>query len=184
MFHFLRRRATPAEELLTAVAAAAAAFPAMAAGVDALPTDSGTVAAQMANDNASGSQLTVLDLAAHRGKVIYVDFWASWCGPCRKSFPWMQAMQRELGGRGLVVLTVNVDAERADAERFLAEYGGTLPVVFDTKGQLAELYKLQAMPSSFLIDRQGKIRFRHRGFREADPANYAAEIHQLLDEKT
>ena len=183
MFQFLRRRSTPAEELLTAVAVAAAAFPAIASGADIGANGTDRVAVPRVTASTSGAQLPVLDLAAHRGKVIYVDFWASWCGPCRKSFPWMQAMQRELGGRGLVVLTVNVDAERADAERFLAEYGGELPVVFDSQGQLAELYKLQGMPSSFLIDRQGKIRYRHRGFRDSDPANYAAEISQLLDEK-
>ena len=182
MFHFLRRRHSPAEELLSAVAIAAAALPALASGAEALAPSSVTSAPQVQAESDANDRLPALDLAAHRGKVIYVDFWASWCGPCRKSFPWMHSMQQELGNRGFVVLTVNVDTDRAEAERFLTQYGASLPVVFDSKGQLAELYKLQAMPSSFLIDRRGRIRYRHRGFREADPANYAAEIRQLLDE--
>jgi thiol-disulfide isomerase/thioredoxin len=183
MFGFKRSRAVersrPAQELLAAVTAASAllpvghavAAPAMQSAPQSAPADGGLY-----------QTLPALDLAAHAGKVIYVDFWASWCAPCRRSFPWMQATQRELASRGLVVLTVNVDEDPRQAERFLQEVGGGLPVVFDSKGQLAELYKLQGMPSSFVVDRHGSIRFRHRGFRTTDPEAYTAELRQLLDE--
>ena len=173
-----RSPSRPAQELLAAVTAAAALVPfghAAAAPTEQFASSPGTA-------NGSYQTLPALDLAAHAGKVIYVDFWASWCAPCRRSFPWMQATQRELASRGLVILTVNVDEDPRQAERFLQEVGGGLPVVFDSKGQLAELYKLQGMPSSFVVDRHGSVRFRHRGFRTTDPATYSAELRQLLDE--
>lgn len=179
MFGFKRSKSRPAQELLAAVTAASALLP-MGQAV-ASPT---TQNAPLANGTAGGlyQTLPALDLAAHAGKVVYIDFWASWCAPCRRSFPWMQETQRELASRGLVILTVNVDEDPRQAERFLQEVGGGLPVVFDTKGQLAELYKLQGMPSSFVVDRHGTIRFKHRGFRTTDPAAYTAELRQLLDE--
>ena len=125
-----------------------------------------------------------LDLAAHRGEVVYVDFWASWCGPCRKSFPWLANLQEADRKRGLVVLTVNVDRERKAADRFLNEVGVQLPVVYDPQGKLAGTYKLEGMPSCFIYDRAGKLRVTHDGFvpggteTELEP-----QIEALLSEK-
>jgi cytochrome c biogenesis protein CcmG, thiol:disulfide interchange protein DsbE len=106
-----------------------------------------------------------LGLADLRGKVVYVDFWASWCGPCRQSFPWMSSLQRSLAADGLVVIAVNVDQEHADAERFLAEYTPGFRVAFDPKGSLAEHYHVRGMPTSVLIGRDGKTLLVHEGFR-------------------
>lgn len=179
MFGRKSSRSRPAQELLAAVATATALMPfghAVAAPTSqSAPNTSGTGSGLYAT-------LPALDLAAYAGKVVYVDFWASWCAPCRRSFPWMQSTQQALADRGLVVLTVNVDEDPRQAERFLQEVGGGLPVVFDSRGKLAELYQLQGMPSSFVVDRHGAIRFKHRGFRTSDPVNYTAELRQLLDE--
>jgi cytochrome c biogenesis protein CcmG/thiol:disulfide interchange protein DsbE len=124
-----------------------------------------------------------LDLSAYRGKVVYVDFWASWCGPCKLSFPWMQTMKDTYGPKGLTVIAINLDLDRADADRFIDQFHPTFEVCFDPKGKLAEFYKVQAMPSSMLIDRHGVTRFRHAGFRPIDGATYEAQVRELLAEK-
>ena len=117
------------------------------------------------------------------GKVLLVDFWASWCTPCRKSFPWLNAMQQRHGGDGLLVLAVNEDLERSDAQRFLQQVPAEFAVLYDKAGALAQQYQLMGMPSSFLIDKKGQIRYRHIGFKQADIAGYETQIRQLLAEE-
>jgi cytochrome c biogenesis protein CcmG/thiol:disulfide interchange protein DsbE len=124
-----------------------------------------------------------IDLAGLRGRVVYLDFWASWCGPCRQSFPWMEALKSAYGGQGLEIITVNLDTERADADKFLKQFHPTFDVRFDPKGELAEFYKVHGMPSSVLIDRHGVTRFTHVGFRPVDGAIYEAQLRELLAEK-
>jgi cytochrome c biogenesis protein CcmG/thiol:disulfide interchange protein DsbE len=124
-----------------------------------------------------------LDLAALRGHVVYVDFWASWCAPCRESFPWMQALKSTYEAQGLTIVAVNVDTDSRDAEKFLVQYKPTFEVRFDPKGELAEFYSLKGMPSSVLIDRHGVTRFTHTGFRPVDAPIYEAQLRALLAEK-
>ena len=121
-----------------------------------------------------------IDLAALRGKVVYVDFWASWCVPCRQSFPWMDEMQRTLGRDGFVVVAVNVDHQRADAERFLRDFAPSFRIAYDPEGALAEQYHVRGMPTSFLIDRDGQIQMQHAGFRPRDRDELGARIRALL----
>lgn len=121
-----------------------------------------------------------LDLERYRGKVVVVDFWASWCGPCRQSFPWLNAMQEKYSERGLVVLGVNVDREHGDAERFLREVPAKFPIIYDPAGALAARYDVPGMPSSFVIGPNGEILNRHIGFRLAARAEREAELAKLL----
>lgn len=123
-----------------------------------------------------------LDLAAYKGKVVYIDFWASWCGPCRQSFPWMKTMHEKYSKDGLVIVAVNVDQEKPQADAFLKEFSPAFPVLFDSNGVLASQFKVQTMPSSFMLDRNGKPRFKHLGFHENKRADYEKEIHDLLSE--
>jgi thiol-disulfide isomerase/thioredoxin len=123
------------------------------------------------------------DLAGLRGRVVYLDFWASWCGPCRQSFPWMQTMKSTYEEQGLTVVAVNLDTDRGAAEKFLNQFHPTFDVRFDPKGDLAEFYKVHGMPSSVLIDRHGVARFTHVGFRPVDGAVYEAQMRELLAEK-
>ena len=134
---------------------------------------------------ASGAQAATptLDLAALKGKVVYIDFWASWCGPCRESFPWMKQMQARYGKDGLAIIAANVDQEKSKADAFLAEFQPAFSVLFDSAGALASQFKVETMPSSFMLDRSGKPRFRHLGFHDGKRDEYEKEITGLLAEK-
>lgn len=124
-----------------------------------------------------------LDLSQYRGKVVYVDFWASWCGPCKLSFPFMKSLASRYPSNDLVVVTVNLDRTRDRADAFLRQVGGGLPVVYDEKGELARKYKVSDMPTSLLIDRSGVIRFTHRGFLPAKQGEYLAHVTELVRER-
>jgi len=122
----------------------------------------------------------VIDFAALKGKVVYLDFWASWCVPCRQSFPWMTELQRKLEKDGLVVVAINVDQERADAERFLTEFHPAFRVAFDPRGTLAERYRVRGMPTSVLIGRDGATLTLHQGFRLKDRDDLERQIRSVL----
>jgi cytochrome c biogenesis protein CcmG/thiol:disulfide interchange protein DsbE len=124
-----------------------------------------------------------LDLNAFQGRVVYLDFWASWCGPCRQSFPWMEILKDTYGPQGLEIVAVNLDRDRADADKFLRQFHPSFDLRFDPKGDLAQLYDVQGMPSSVLIDRHGVTRFTHVGFRPVDVRRYEAQVRELLAEK-
>jgi cytochrome c biogenesis protein CcmG, thiol:disulfide interchange protein DsbE len=132
---------------------------------------------------ASSNADTPLNLNSVEGRVVYLDFWASWCVPCRQSFPWMAAMNRAYEAQGLTVVAVNLDHERADADRFLRNFKPNFQVQFDPQGALAERYKVIGMPTSVVIDRHGIARYTHVGFRPADRAAYEAELRALLAER-
>jgi len=122
----------------------------------------------------------VLELTALKGQVVYLDFWASWCAPCRESFPWMNRLQGELGPDGLVVIAVNVDRQRADADRFLREHPAQFRIVYDADGLLPEKFGVRGMPTSFLIDRNGRVQSRHEGFLLRDRDALRQQIRALV----
>jgi thiol-disulfide isomerase/thioredoxin len=125
-----------------------------------------------------------LDLSKYKGKVVLLDFWASWCTPCRLSFPWMNAVQDRLGNDGFVVIAVDVDHDREPAERFLATFPSGFKILFDPEGALARKYDIREMPTSFLIGREGKVRYVHNGFYPKNENAYLTDIRTLLDERT
>jgi len=122
-------------------------------------------------------------LEKHKGEVVYLDFWASWCGPCRKSFPWLNKIEAEYKSQGFSVLSVNLDANKALATKFLEETPADFTVIYDPKGKIAKHFKIQGMPSSMLIGRDGKIKSRHTGFVTKKIPFYQQEISQLLSIK-
>lgn len=121
-----------------------------------------------------------IDLDSLRGKVVCLDFWASWCDPCRKSFPWMDSLQSKYGERGFTVVAVNLDKKREAAMDFLEKHSSSFPIAFDPTGTTAEKYGVKGMPNSFLIDRVGNIVFTHLGFREADKAMLEQQIEKAI----
>jgi len=121
-----------------------------------------------------------VELLKHRGSIVYVDFWASWCTPCKKSFPWMNAMQARYGEQGLKIIAINLDESRKDAKSFLEENPAQFSIAFDPKGSTAELYEVQGMPSSYLIGPNGEVAYRHLGFRPTDKRMLEAAIEHLV----
>ena len=119
-------------------------------------------------------------LAPVEGQVVWVDFWASWCVPCRRSFPWLNSMHRKYGSDGLQIIAVNLDKDRALADAFLMEVPAEFALRFDPAGALAKQYGVQAMPSSYLIDLEGNVLATHAGFRAADTAEYERAIRDAL----
>ncbi len=98
------------------------------------------------------------------GKVVYLDFWASWCGPCKQSFPWMNDMQKKYEAKGLQVLAINLDAKRGDADAFLAANPALFALAYDAKGDSAKRLGVKGMPTSVLIGADGKVLYVHQGF--------------------
>jgi len=140
----------------------------------------GEMAPVFALQTAAGDMVSLERL---RGKVVYVDFWASWCGPCRRSFPWMNEMHRKYGDKGLAIVAVNVDKKRADAERFLAQVPAAFTIVYDMPGATPAAYAVKGMPSSYLIDASGRIVTVEQGFSDERAAELEAQLRGMIGAK-
>lgn len=123
------------------------------------------------------------DLQQFRGKVLYVDFWASWCPPCAESFPFLNRLDHALKDKGLQVVGVNMDQAPDEAKAFLAKYPADFTVAADVDEKCARAFDVQTMPSSYLIDRNGVIRYIHFGFRSGEAKELQVLAEQLLAEK-
>lgn len=121
-----------------------------------------------------------LKLDNYRGKVVYLDFWASWCKPCVNSFPWMNSLVEKYASRPFVVVTINLDQEAQAMHDFLARVGADFDIFHDPDGRLAEQFQLEAMPTSYLIDVDGVVVKKHIGFYTQDLEKYQQEIEALL----
>lgn len=128
---------------------------------------------------AAGSPTLPPQLAAYQGKYVYLDFWASWCGPCAESFPWLNRMHEKYAGQ-LVVVGVNVDTDARAADGFLKKHPARFDIVRDPDGTLPERYRIEGMPSSVLLGPDGRVVHQHSGFRAADAARYEAAIRAAL----
>lgn len=109
-----------------------------------------------------------------------IDFWASWCAPCRLSFPWMNSLHERLSERGLRILAINLDRRREDAVRFLSAYPARFEIALDPAAETASALNIQAMPTSMLLGQDGVIRWTHRGFRESDTVGLERRIKEAL----
>lgn len=135
--------------------------------------DAGKAAADFTLLDGAGQKL---QLSSLRGKVVVLDFWASWCEPCKKELPELARIQRELGDK-VVILALNIDRERATGQEAARRLGPGLKVLFDPEGKVAERYDPPKMPTSYVIDRQGVVRFIHEGY---DGAADAARLRREL----
>lgn len=125
---------------------------------------------------------TSIDLQALRGQVVYLDFWASWCGPCAKSFPFMNRLHNKFKEHGLRIVAVNVDEQQSDAEGFLTQQPASFPIAADSEQSCAKAFDVQAMPSTYLIDRKGVVRQVHLGFRGSEAETLQTQVEALLAE--
>ena len=121
-----------------------------------------------------------IKLSSYLGKVVYLDFWASWCVPCRETFPWMNQLQAKFGKDGFEVVAVNIDTKKVDAEKFLAQFPAGFTVLFDPKRAVAKTYELKGLPTTFLIDRAGNLISTHLGFQKERAVELEAHIAKAL----
>jgi thiol-disulfide isomerase/thioredoxin len=140
----------------------------------------GRVAPPCALTSIGGAQ--PIALAPDRGKVLWIDFWASWCPSCAQSFPFLIALDRDFRARGFEIVAVNLDEEPEDAQAFLARHAARFELAADPSGRCPRDFGVEALPSSYLVDRHGVIRHVHRGFRESESEKLRALVESLLAE--
>ncbi len=124
----------------------------------------------------------MVSLEQLKGQVVMLNFWASWCGPCRQEMPLLDQMHKRYSSLGFTLLGVNVEANTKDAERWLADTPVSFPVLFDKDSKVSKMYDVSAMPSTVFIDRKGNVRYLHRGYKPGDESEYLNQIRALLKE--
>ncbi|MCU7844622.1 MAG: TlpA family protein disulfide reductase [Candidatus Thiodiazotropha sp. (ex Monitilora ramsayi)] len=127
----------------------------------------------------SGENIKLSEL---RGQVVMINFWASWCGPCRQEMPILDQLYQRYEPMGFTLLGVNVEEDSAAANKVLREIPVTFPVLYDSKNQVSETYQVRAMPSTFLIDRDGKVRYLHKGYKPGYEEEYQKQVRELIRE--
>lgn len=137
----------------------------------------GLVLTTLSNHNDAG-----FTLADYRGKVVYLDFWASWCGPCRASFPVLNELRTKYQAEGFEVVGVNLDENTADANGFLKKFPVSFPLATDPKGAAAQIFQIKGMPSAVIIDKKGVARAEIVGFHKDEPQKIEQLVSQLLKE--
>lgn len=147
----------------------------------ALAVSVGDAAPDCALSPMDGGQAS--SLSQYRGNVVYVDFWASWCGPCAKSFPFLNELHGQLKDQGLTVVGVNLDENATDAKAFLAKYPASFNIASDTSKQCAKDFDVKAMPSSYIVDRKGIVHHVHLGFRPGEAQEIRGLVEKLLGDK-
>lgn len=125
---------------------------------------------------------TPVDLSAYKGKVVLVDFWATWCGPCQKSMPFLNGLRNEQQDKGFEIIAINVDENSEEAHEFLKTHPVDYVLAFDPTGECPKAYDVKAMPSSYFIDKTGKIRKIHLGFLDSDKNAITQQVSALLAE--
>ena len=123
-----------------------------------------------------------LRLQEQRGRVVLVNFWASWCGPCRQEMPHLNKLYDKYRGSGFVLLGVNIDDNARTATELAAKLGLRFPVLLDTDKTVSRLYEMGAMPATVVIDREGRVRYLHRGYRDGVEVTYDEQVRALLKE--
>jgi len=126
-----------------------------------------------------GKNIRLQDL---RGEVVMLNFWASWCGPCRQEMPLMEDIYKKYKKLGFTILAVNVDENSADADDFLQSVPVSFPVLYDNDSKVSELFEVDAMPTTVMIDKDGNKRFLHRGYKEGYEVDYENQVKKLIRE--
>ncbi len=147
--------------------------------VYAVDLSPGALAPDFTLKSASGENLR---LREYRGNVVMINFWASWCGPCRQEMPVLNQLYEKYNTAGLMLFGINVDTDPGVASRMVKKTKVIYPILFDTEKKISELYQLNAMPMTLLVDRDGKIRYVHKGYLSGYEKVYQSEIRELLKE--
>jgi peroxiredoxin len=157
----------------------AAALPALPAACLAGDIAPGVAAPAFELSSSTGKPIGLADL---KGEVVLINFWASWCGPCRQEMPILDQLYRSYKEAGFVLLGVNVEPNARDADKFLKGTPVSFPILFDPRSQVSKLYEVSGMPSTVIIDRNGKVRYVHHGYQPGDEGEYLNQIRALTQE--
>lgn len=130
----------------------------------------------------ASNQSRNLKLSEYRGDVIMINFWASWCGPCRQEMPLLDSMYKRYKNLGFTILGVNVEENSADANKVLQKIPVSFPILYDRTNKVSKMYKIDAMPSTIFIDRDGNMRYLHRAYKDGDEQQYDQWIRKLVRE--
>jgi len=125
---------------------------------------------------------TNVKLSEHRGQVIMINFWASWCAPCRKEMPLLEELYQRYKDGGFTLLGVNVEEDSSAAKDLLKEIEVSFPILFDSKNSVSQLYNVEAMPSTIIVDRDGNMRFIHKGYQPGYEDEYQKQVRELIME--
>ena len=175
----ISRRALPALAFGLAAATTLVLPTAAQAGATAAGPGGASPAPDFTLPAVGGSKLS---LSQYRGQVVMINFWATWCGPCRQEMPLLDAMYRKYKGMGFTLIGVNVEPDSNAAAKFLADVPVSFPVAFDADSKVSKLYKVQGMPSSVIVDRKGNARVLHKGYRPGDENTYLDHVRTLIRE--
>ncbi|WP_353873662.1 TlpA disulfide reductase family protein [Aliikangiella maris] len=121
-----------------------------------------------------------IEITDYKGKVLYLDFWASWCIPCRKSFPWMNDLREKYSEDELAIVAVNLDKDKSLAQDFLEKYPASFSIAYDPEGKLAKKYQIPGMPSTIIFDKNGKVVDAHSGFFAKKIPEYEAKLEAII----
>lgn len=149
----------------------------MGAHASKKPVDGPVPAPDFTLKTLTGESVRLADL---RGQVVMINFWASWCGPCRQEMPLLNKIHDDYHKAGFTLLGINLDEQTSAAQAFLKTTPVTFPILHDAGGKVADLYKNTAMPSSYFIDKKGNVAHLHRGYRPGEEQDYRKQIRKLL----
>lgn len=124
-----------------------------------------------------------VNLAQYKGQVVMINFWATWCGPCRQEMPVLEQLYKKYKPLGFTMLGVNVEPDSAGAVQWLKATPVTFPILFDTDSKVSKLYAVSGMPSTVIVDRKGNLRFLHRGYKAGDENEYLDQIRAMVREQ-
>jgi peroxiredoxin len=121
-------------------------------------------------------------LSEYRGQVLLINFWASWCGPCRQEMPLLDKLHQRYAAYGFTVFGINVEENSEAAKKMIKDAPVSFPILFDTENSVSKAYNVSAMPSTVMVDRDGNMRYLHQGYKAGDEENYKKWIKQLIKE--
>jgi thiol-disulfide isomerase/thioredoxin len=164
---------------LMIAAAAMTMLPGMGSTTPAAVLAMGAAAPGFQLDSLAGKAVNLNDF---RGKVVLLNFWASWCGPCRKEMPILEQLHKQYQSKGVTLVGVNVEPDSADAMKMLKSVPVSFPILFDRSSAVSKLYQVEGMPNTVILDRKGKVRFIHRGYKPGEENEYLDQIRALVRE--
>lgn len=173
----MRSSSTIATALALALGLSVAALPSASTAGDNITAGANAPAFQLKSMN--GKPVGLQDL---KGQVVLINFWASWCGPCRQEMPILEQLYRSYQAAGFTLLGVNVEPSEGDAQKFLKGTPVSFPILFDPDSKVSKLYEVSGMPSTVILDRKGTVRYVHHGYKPGDESEYLDQIRALTQE--